>query len=69
MALADHQFPRAFAVTLGTPAVDKTPMVLEELQQAPIWAAQMAAQREVGAQPRRELRFSTSELLRGVCAT
>src|SRR5271165_3023208 len=30
MALAGHQFPRAFAVTLGTPAAHETPMVQEE---------------------------------------
>src|SRR5208282_4921075 len=51
MALAGHQFARAFAVTLGTLAAHETPMVQEELQQAQIRTAQMAAQREVGAQP------------------
>src|SRR5271166_2627035 len=55
MALADHQFARAFAVTLGTLAAHETPMVQEELQQAQIRTAQMAAQREVGAQPRIEV--------------
>ena len=55
MALAGHQFPRAFAITLGTSATHETPMVQEELQQAQIRTAQMAAQSEVGAQPRIEV--------------
>ena len=33
MALAGHQFARAFAVTLGAPAAHEAPMVQEELQQ------------------------------------
>src|SRR5215213_970944 len=36
MALAGHQFPRAFAVALGTSAAHETPMVQEEPQQAQI---------------------------------
>jgi hypothetical protein len=31
MALPGHQFPRAFASTLGTPATHEAPMVQEEL--------------------------------------
>jgi len=34
MALADHQFPRAFALALGTPVAHEAPMVQEEPQQA-----------------------------------
>jgi len=34
MALADHQFPRAFALALGTPVANEAPMVQEEPQQA-----------------------------------
>jgi hypothetical protein len=32
MALAGHQFPRAFAVPFGTSAAHEAPMVQEELQ-------------------------------------
>jgi hypothetical protein len=51
MAVAGHQFPRAFAVALGTAAAHEATMVQEELQQVQVRTAQMAAQCEVGAQP------------------
>ncbi len=39
MPLAGHQFPRAFAVALGTPAAQEAAVVQEEPQQVEIRAA------------------------------
>jgi len=55
MTLAGHQFPWAFAVAFGTPAAHEVAVVQEEPQQVEIRATQVAAQREVGAQPRVEV--------------
>jgi hypothetical protein len=51
MALAGHQFPRAFAVPFGTSAAHEAPMVQEEPQQVQVGTTQVTAQREVVAQP------------------
>jgi len=51
MALAGHQFPRAFAVTFGTSAVHETAVVEEEPQHIQVRVAQVATEGEVGAQP------------------
>jgi hypothetical protein len=55
MALAGHQFRRAFDVALRPPAAHETTMVQEEPQQVQILATQVATQREVIAQPRVEV--------------
>ena len=51
MARACHQFSWALAIAFGTSAAQEAAMVQEEPQQVEIRAAQVAAQREVGAQP------------------
>ncbi len=51
MALAGHQFPRAFAVPFGTSAAHEAPMVQEEPQQVQVRTTQVTAQREVVPQP------------------
>jgi hypothetical protein len=51
MALAGHQFLRAFAVPFGTSAAHEAPMVQEEPQQVQVRTTQITAQREVVAQP------------------
>jgi hypothetical protein len=51
MALAGHQFPRAFGVSFGTSAAHKAPMVQEDPQQVQVRTTQVTAQREVVAQP------------------
>jgi hypothetical protein len=66
MALAGHQFPRAFAVALRPPAAHETTMVQEEPQQVQILATQVATQREVIAQPRVEV-FHQRTAARGSC--
>jgi len=55
MALAGHQLSRAFAITFDTSAAHEAAVVQKEPQQVEIRAAQVAAQREVGAQPRVEV--------------
>jgi len=55
MALAGHQFPRAFALAFGAAGAHEAPMVQEEPQQVEIRASEVAAQREAGAQPRVEV--------------
>jgi hypothetical protein len=55
MALAGHQFPRAFAIALGTAAAHEATMVQEELKQVQVQASQVAAQCKVNAQPRIEI--------------
>ncbi len=52
MARACHQFPWTPVVAFGAPAAREAPMVQEEPQQIQVRVAQMAAQGEVGAQPR-----------------
>jgi len=55
MARAGHQFPWALANAFGTSAAHEAAMVREEPQQIQVRVAQMAAQGEVGAQPRVEV--------------
>src|SRR3982751_5543977 len=55
MALTGHQLPRALALALGVPAAHEAAVVQEEPQQVQVRAAQVAAQGEVGAQPRVEV--------------
>jgi hypothetical protein len=55
MILTGHQLERALALAFGSPAAQEPPMVQEEPQQVKVWVAQMAPQREVGAQPRVEV--------------
>ncbi len=52
MALTRHQLLRALALALGTPAAHKAAVVQEEPQQVQVRATEVAAQREVAAQPR-----------------
>ena len=51
MVLAGHQPGRAFTNSLRDPATQKAPMVQEELEQVQVRAAELAAKREVVAQP------------------
>src|ERR1700712_4229270 len=55
MGFAGHQLPWAFANALGKLTAHVAPMVKEESQQIQVWIAQVAAQREVVAQPRVEV--------------
>jgi hypothetical protein len=55
MALAGHHFAGAFAVALGAPAAHEAPVVEEEPEQVEVRVAEVAAQREIGAQPRVEV--------------
>ena len=52
MLLASHQLGRTFIDSLRDPAAQEAAMVQEELQQVEVRAAELAAQREVVAQPR-----------------
>ena len=49
---AGHQLGRTFTDSLRDPAAQEAAMVQEELQQFQVRAAELAAQREVVAQPR-----------------
>ena len=51
MVLAGHQPGRAFTNSLRDPAAQKAPMVQEELEQVQVRATELAAKREVVAQP------------------
>jgi len=55
MILAGHQLARALALALGTPAAQEAAVVQEEAQQVQVRATEVAAQREVAAQPRVEV--------------
>jgi hypothetical protein len=55
MALAGHQFSRAFAVPFGASAAHEAPMVQEEPQQIQVRTTQVTPQREVVSQPRIEV--------------
>ena len=52
MVLSAHQLSRAFTDPLRDPAAQVAPMVQEKLEQVQIRATELAAQREVIAQPR-----------------
>jgi hypothetical protein len=55
MRLPGHQLAWALALAFGVPATQEAAVVQEEAQQVQVRAAEMAAQREVGAQPRVEV--------------
>jgi hypothetical protein len=48
MTLAGHQFPRAFAVALGTSAAHEAPVVQEESEQFQIRTTQIEPRRICG---------------------
>ena len=52
MVSTGHQLGRIFTDSLRDPAAHKAAVVQEELQQVQVRAAELAAQREVVAQPR-----------------
>jgi hypothetical protein len=52
MVLAGHEFGRTFTDSLRDPAAQEATMVQKKLQQVQVRAAELAAQREVVAQPR-----------------
>lgn len=52
IALAVHQLGRTFADTFRTPAAQEAAMVQKKLQQVQIRTTELAAQREIVAEPR-----------------